>query len=346
MFQGSRALVALTAVAAASLIGLAGCATPSPEAPTTATSAPSQSPTPEAERPAPAFSGTCSDLTADSTVLTVVGIDLPATTGADPSAPVTTYPAAARLAGGLLMCEWGAVDGTGPKVAINILPRFTTDDFDDYVAGSAAGCFSSAGLAACEQNLTVNGYWVAVSFTGIAGLDDPEARFAEFVDDVTESVESAPAPPSSDPAAPSSLAAPLCESGVATLSAAFGVAESEIVEPGHGSDSGIGPSALRRGAADGCPWGVTGFGAWEFWFLADGAWAFDEPLQPYAVDRGLSADFALNAVEVAGAESARVGCAGDLCEAQLVVGDDLLIVISRAFDGDFAAQVEKLIAAV
>lgn len=327
----------------ASVVALSGCSgAPTPSA--TPDPSPSESLAPEAERPAPAFGGSCTDLADADSILAVAGIDLPLTTGGDPDAPLTSYSAATQLAGGLLTCAWGAADGSGPHVAVDILPRFAGDDFDTSAAMSVPGCSAFEDTAACGESLEVNGYWVDVSVRGLAGLDGADTRFAELVAKVTEVVAAAPVAPTDGPATPSALAEPLCTSA-ATLGTAFGVDESAIVEPGHGSESGIIPSALQRAGADGCPWDIPGFGAWEFWFLASGAWAFDEPLQPYSVDRGLGA-FTLSTAEVAGAESARAGCAGEQCEAQLVVGDDLLIVISRAFDGDFVDQVEAVISAI
>lgn len=330
---------------------LCGCANPEPTSSPSPSVTPAPTQTPEAApRPSPAFPEDCTSLGNAVDIGAAAGSELPLTVDFAGGAAVTSFETAQELAGGLLNCVWGDIGGPAVGVGIAILPRTSTDRFDAYSSAQSHGCADGTAVmpwVVCAEDFTTNGYWVEVQLH--AGEGSTAAVVAPRYDVLLASlsgfVDSAAAPAASTlPTTP--LQDPLCTNGPATLAATYGTDAESVFEPGHGSEYDIAVEAIARAGAVYCVWGIGENVSWAFWVLPGGAWAFHEPLSAYLVDRGIAqaADApSLSPVTIPGADQARTACANGNCEAQLVIGDDLLIAASSEPAAEFTSILEKIL---
>ncbi|HBS73744.1 MAG TPA: hypothetical protein DEB55_05065 [Microbacterium sp.] len=347
---GLATLAAVAVIAVALVSGGGSSAAPAPSP--TATSSPPVTSSPEPVeaallRPTSLFDVVCDELVPSDLAFTVLGEQAVLVADSEP----WDWTSAALLSTGGLDCVWGltssaaAVAATDP-LSVAVLPGAAADpdSLFRYDGGSAvintagdASVFSCAGYRGgpgCFGGMHVRGAWVEAGFSVAGAPDSAElnSRMQAVLDSVERALRSAePATnawvPSDDEIGPL-----LCVDGEVgeQLQAAF---DEELVT--YGSDAG----------------GAHGFALWReldaAWCLTGGT-TFDEDSRVVVSAKALpggawSAHGAaevwprmgsVSAVEVAGAERARISCADSTCRTVVQVGENAYWFETKRLDRD------------
>ena len=351
LIVGGLAVLAAGSVIAVALVAAgdsSAAPVPSPTATSTSVVEPSPEPVEAALlRPTPVFDVVCDELVPPDVAVTALGEQAALVADSEP----WDWTSAALLSAGGLDCVWGltssatAVATTHP-LSVAVLPGAAADpdslfryDNGSTVIDTAgdASVFSGTGyggLPGCFGGMHVRGAWVEAGFSVAGAVDNAElnTRMQAVLDSVERGLrgaESATNPwvPSEDEIGPL-----LCVDGEVgeQLQAAF---DEELVT--YGSDAG----------------GAHGFALWReldaAWCLTGGT-TLDEDSRVVVSAKALpggawSAHGAaevwprtgsVSAVEVEGAEHARISCVDSTCRTVVQVGEDAYWFETKRVDRD------------
>lgn len=348
MKLSARRLGSLVAVAVVATVALAGCAAPTPTPTQHHSASPKPTPTPTAA----AASGSrvplgCDDLLGTATVQSLAGAS-PNVDQDENSAPTDIW-SAAQLQYGVLSCDWDGLASSsetvpGAELQVVVAPnaksqfedRFAAimadQSFIDHpvatesVAGDQSGYWcatavdalgADAFLPVCDAEMLVSNYWVSIRIGEANALTRPQlvAGVANAMTEVASRLSAAgpaaaawsglsTAPPGFC-AATSSTAVVRAILGDSSM-AAYKVAQSDVYAWTIGLVGHLVQCAWSS-SSDSLTVSLLGGGSWIFPAFAPRALG-DSDIQSYST------------VTVAGASSARLGCADGVCDSYLAVG--------------------------